>query len=110
MTRSVNWQDLLGELAPLRRRWDVPVLLSLAEGRMRPADLIKAINSHDSIGRTGREITWKVLTDTQRGHTERRIRPGCVSAQVADWNAFRVRSHAIHVPFTFHGGLADQQR
>jgi DNA-binding HxlR family transcriptional regulator len=63
MTRPVNWQELLDEVAPLRRRWDVPVLVSLADGRKRPADLIKVINSDNS---TGRETTWKVLTDTLR--------------------------------------------
>ena len=59
----MNWRDLLDELAPLRRRWDVAVLASLAGGPRRPADLIQAINSQAP---AGRNITWKVLNDTLR--------------------------------------------
>jgi len=63
MTRSVNWPDLPDELAPLRCRWDVPVLVGRAAGPMRPGDLVKIINSQSG---TGPHISWKVLTDTVR--------------------------------------------
>jgi DNA-binding HxlR family transcriptional regulator len=70
----MDWPGLTQELAPLRRRWDLPVLASLAGGAMRPADLIKTINSQAG---NDRAIGWKVLTDTLRrlevgGHVARR--------------------------------------
>jgi DNA-binding HxlR family transcriptional regulator len=56
----VDWQNLRDQLAPLRTRWDLAVLANLADsdGPVRPADLIKAINTQSS---DGRHISWKVL-------------------------------------------------
>jgi DNA-binding HxlR family transcriptional regulator len=59
----VNWQSLMGWLAPLRRRWDLAVLANLAAGIERPGDLIEAINAQAT---DGRQIGWKVLNDTLR--------------------------------------------
>jgi DNA-binding HxlR family transcriptional regulator len=55
----MDWQNLMNQLAPLRRRWDLAVLANLAEsdGPVRPADLIKAINAQSEDG----QISWKVL-------------------------------------------------
>lgn len=61
----MDWQNLLTQLAPLRRRWDTAVLANLPaddEG-IRPVDLLVAINSQSS---PEREISWKVLEDTLR--------------------------------------------
>jgi len=74
----MDWPGLTQELAPLRRRWDLPVLASLTGGAMRPGDLIEAINSQAGADRV---IGWKVLTDTLRrleasGHVARRQVPG----------------------------------
>ena len=74
----MDWSDLMQELAPLRRRWDVAVLASLAGGPRRPADLIQAINAQAPAGRV---ICWKVLNDALRrleasGHVGRRQMPG----------------------------------
>jgi len=74
----MDWPDLMQQLAPLRRRWDVAVLASLAGGPRRPADLIQAINSRAP---AGRPISWKVLNETLRrleasGHVGRRQVPG----------------------------------
>lgn len=60
---DVDWPDLMSELAPLRRRWDLPVLASLAGWPRRPTDLIEAINGQAP---GGRRISWKVLNDTLR--------------------------------------------
>jgi DNA-binding HxlR family transcriptional regulator len=56
---EVDWQSLRDRLAPLRTRWDVAILVNLAESQspVRPADLIKAINAQSVDGR----ISWKVL-------------------------------------------------
>lgn len=56
----VDWQNLMRQLTPLRRRWDLAVLSNLAaEGDgTRPADLIKTINAQ---ARDGRQISWGVL-------------------------------------------------
>jgi DNA-binding HxlR family transcriptional regulator len=74
----VNWQVLMGWLAPLRRRWDLAVLANLAAGIERPGDLIEAINAQAT---DGRRIGWKVLTDTlrwleARGYVIRQEIPG----------------------------------
>lgn len=74
----MDWQDLMDRLAPLRRRWDVEVLSSLANGQRRPADLIQVVNSRAP---EGRSISWKVLNETLRrleasGHVGRRQVPG----------------------------------
>ncbi len=74
----MDWPDLMSELAPLRRRWDLPVLASLAGWPRRPTDLIEAINGQAP---GGRRISWKVLNDTLRrleasGHVGRRQVPG----------------------------------
>jgi DNA-binding HxlR family transcriptional regulator len=55
----VDWQNLMSRLAPLRTRWDLAVLANLAgsDGQVRPADLIKAINTQSA----GGQISWKVL-------------------------------------------------
>jgi DNA-binding HxlR family transcriptional regulator len=59
----VNWQNLMNQLAPLRRQWDLAVLANLAAGTERPGDLIEAINAQaaDGDGSAG-----KVLNDTLR--------------------------------------------
>jgi DNA-binding HxlR family transcriptional regulator len=61
----VDWQNLMRQLTPLRRQWDLAVLSNLpAEGDgTRPADLIKTINAQ---ARDGRQISWKVLEDRLR--------------------------------------------
>ena len=74
----MDWQHLTDQLAPLRRRWDVAVLASLADGARRPAELIHVINSDVS---GGRAVGWKVLNDTLRrleasGYVARRQVPG----------------------------------
>ena len=60
----MDWEKLISRLAPLRTRWDVAVLANLADsdGPVRPADLIKAINTQSCDG----QITWKVIEDTLR--------------------------------------------
>jgi DNA-binding HxlR family transcriptional regulator len=60
----VDWQSLRDRLAPLRTRWDLAILVNLAEshGPVRPADLIKAINTQSSDGL----ISWKVLEARMR--------------------------------------------
>jgi DNA-binding HxlR family transcriptional regulator len=62
--REVDWQSLRDRLAPLRTRWDLAILVNLAEshGPVRPADLIKAINTQSSDGL----ISWKVLEARMR--------------------------------------------
>jgi DNA-binding HxlR family transcriptional regulator len=71
-------QNLINRLAPLRRQWDLAVLANLAAGTERPGDLIEAINAQAS---DGRQIGWKVLTDTLRrlersGYVARQEMPG----------------------------------
>jgi DNA-binding HxlR family transcriptional regulator len=48
-------------LAPLRMRWDLGVLASLAEsdGPLRPTDLIETINAQSRDGK----LSWKVLEE-----------------------------------------------
>lgn len=61
----MDWQNLMRQLTPLRRQWDLAVLSNLAtdgEGT-RPADLIKAINAQ---ARDGRQISWGVLENRLR--------------------------------------------
>jgi len=60
---TLNWQDTLNRLAPLRRRWDLAVLANLADGAERPRDLIGAINEQAA---DDAQIGWKVLNDTLR--------------------------------------------
>lgn len=60
---SLNWQDMMNRLAPLRRRWDLAVLANLADGAERPRDLIGAINEQAA---GSAQIGWKVLNDTLR--------------------------------------------
>jgi DNA-binding HxlR family transcriptional regulator len=61
---EVDWQSLRDRLAPLRTRWDLAILVNLAESHnpVRPADLIKAINEQSVDGR----ISWKVLEASMR--------------------------------------------
>lgn len=61
----MDWQNLMRQLAPLRRQWDLAVLSNLTDSGegTRPADLIKAINEQ---ARNGRRISWKVLEETLR--------------------------------------------
>lgn len=61
----MDWQNLMSQLTPLRRQWDLAVLSNLtADGEgTRPADLIKAINAQ---ARDGRHISWGVLENTLR--------------------------------------------
>ena len=71
-------QNLMSRLAPLRRQWDLAVLVNLAAGTERPGDLIEAINTQAV---DGHRIGWKVLTDTLRrlercGFVARQEMPG----------------------------------
>jgi DNA-binding HxlR family transcriptional regulator len=61
----VDWQNLMRQLTPLRRKWDLAVLSNLAAGGegTRPAELIKAINAQ---ARDGRQISWGVLENRLR--------------------------------------------
>jgi len=56
-------QNLMSRLAPLRRQWDLAVLVNLAAGTERPGDLIEAMNAQAS---DGRRVSWKSST-THRG-------------------------------------------
>lgn len=61
----MDWQNLMRQLTPLRRQWDLAVLSNLAadgEGT-RPAALIKAINAQAC---DGRQISWGVLENRLR--------------------------------------------
>lgn len=60
----MDWQSLRDGLARLRTRWDLAILVNLAESRgpVRPADLIKAINAQSGDGL----ISWKVLESSMR--------------------------------------------
>jgi DNA-binding HxlR family transcriptional regulator len=60
----VDWQRLATWLAPVRRRWDLAVLVNLttSDNGMRPAELIKTINMQSRDG----QISWKVLEDRLR--------------------------------------------
>ena len=55
----MDWQGLRDRLAPLRTRWDLAILVNLAESHspVRPADLTKAINAQSSDGL----ISWTPL-------------------------------------------------
>jgi DNA-binding HxlR family transcriptional regulator len=55
----VDWQNLMRRLAPLRTRWDVALLASMADGNgpVRPVDLINAINAQSDDG----QLSWKVM-------------------------------------------------
>jgi DNA-binding HxlR family transcriptional regulator len=61
----VDWQNLMRQLTPLRRQWDLAILSNLAaEGDgTRPADLIKTINAQAPYGR---RISWGVLENRLR--------------------------------------------
>jgi hypothetical protein len=55
----VDWQNLRDRLAPLRTRWDLAILVNLADSDapVRPADLIKAINAQSGDGQDQLEGT-----------------------------------------------------
>lgn len=61
----MDWQNLMRQLTPLRRQWDLAVLSNLTDSGdgTRPADLIKAINKQAS---DGRQISWGVLENRLR--------------------------------------------
>lgn len=75
---TVNWQELMRRLAPVRRRWDLAVIANLREeDGIRPADLLKSINAQALDG----GISWKVLVETLRrleteGYVARQEVPG----------------------------------
>jgi DNA-binding HxlR family transcriptional regulator len=56
----VDWQNLIRQLTPLRRQWDLAVLSNLTDSGdgTRPAELRKTINAQAD---DGRQISWKVL-------------------------------------------------
>lgn len=55
----MDWQNLIRRLAPLRTRWDVALLASMAarDGPVRPVNLIKAVNAQSDDG----QLSWKVM-------------------------------------------------
>jgi DNA-binding HxlR family transcriptional regulator len=61
----VDWQNLIRQLTPLQRQWDLAVLANLTESGdgTRPADLRKTINAQAD---DGRQISWKVLVNRLR--------------------------------------------
>jgi len=60
----VDWQNLNKRLAPLRTRWDLALMASMAGGNgpVRPVDLINAINEQSDDG----QLSWKVMEDRLR--------------------------------------------
>jgi DNA-binding HxlR family transcriptional regulator len=59
----VNWQRFMRFLASIRGRWDLAILANLADGGIRPTDLLDAINEQAN---DGHRLTWKVMRDRLR--------------------------------------------
>jgi DNA-binding HxlR family transcriptional regulator len=59
----VNWQHFMRFLASIRGRWDLAILVNLAEGSSRPTELLDAINEQAC---DGHQLTWKVMRDRLR--------------------------------------------